>query len=267
MIKRCFSIKFIEFETLVPDLQDFTVCYWLKSVNTTNRQSTFSYSGEVLQVLDDPVGRVELNRFVFFISPPAPGDPQAISIWIEPTIFGTQIRLTMREVEVHSVPYAITSHHWYHMCHSWEGASGRWLLYVDGDLVASGMDTNPRPRFIPGRGTVVFGQQQNNFDLSPDRPGGFQAASGIEGEMTLAFFDSRPLRHNLASFGASGNFDGEILGSKLTSDISLSWWGLKEIGRSCFDQPPGNIVAWGTTSMKLFGGATIANAKPSCGDF
>ena len=175
--------------------------------------------------------------------------------------------MALNGLEVYSVPYVIRSHHWYHMCHSWEGASGRWKLYMDGDLVGHGTDTEKRPPFIPGGGIPVFGQQQNNFDLSPERPGGFQAASGIEGEMTLLFFDSRPLRHNLASLGASGNSKGEILGSKLTSDIALSAWGIKEPGRSCFDQPSGDIVAWGITEINLVGGAVLANAKPSCGDF
>lgn len=170
-------------------------------------------------------------------------------------------------MEVYSVPYEVRIHHWYHMCHSWEGASGRWLLYVDGDLVSQGTDTGIRPRLIPGGGIPVFGQQQNNFDLSPERPGGFQASSGVEGEMTLLFFDSRPLRHNLASLGASGNARGEILSSKLTADIGLSWWGLREVGRSCFDQPSGNIVAWGFTEIKLIGGAILTAAKESCGDF
>lgn len=178
-----------------------------------------------------------------------------------------QIRMAISGNEVYSVPFAVTSHHWYHLCHSWEGASGRWLLYVDGDLAEQGIDMTTRPREIPGNGIVVFGQQQNNFDLSPERPGGFQSFSGVEGEMTLMFFDSRPLRHKIENLGASGNVNGEILSTKLTSDISALSWGVKEFGKSCFDQPPGDIVAWGTTPIKLIGGATVVEAKPSCGDF
>lgn len=40
--------QLVEFFTSVPNLQDFTVCYWLKSVNTTTRQSTFSYAGNCI---------------------------------------------------------------------------------------------------------------------------------------------------------------------------------------------------------------------------
>lgn len=169
--------------------------------------------------------------------------------------------------EVYSVPFMVATHHWYHVCHSWEGTSGRWLLYVDGDLVGRGVDTTPRSLWIPGNGVVVFGQQQNNFDLSPDRPGGFQSFSGVEGEMTMMFFDSRPLRHQVENLGASGNVEGEILSTKLTNDIANISLGVKEFGKSCFDQPLGNIVAWGVTEMKLIGKATLADAKLSCGDF
>ena len=170
--------------------------------------------------------------------------------------------------EVYSVPFTVASHHWYHLCHSWEGASGRWLLYADGDLVGQGVDTTMRPRLIPGGGIVVFGQQQNNFDFSPEQPGGFQSSSGVEGEMTLMLFDSRPLRHRIDILGASGNAKGEILGTKLTSDISAISWGLQELGRSCMEQQGlGDIIEWGVTEIKLIGGATLVNAKPSCGDF
>jgi hypothetical protein len=158
-------------------------------------------------------------------------------------------------------------HHWYHMCHSFEGASARWLLYIDGDLVGKGTDGTIRPRIITGGGIPVFGQQQNNFDLSPDKPGGFQPSAGVEGEMTMLFFDSRPLRHSVSSLGASGNAGGEILGTKLTSDIAALAWGFKELGPSCLEQPLGNIVAWGVSPMKLFGNVVVTNAKLSCGDF
>lgn len=168
--------------------------------------------------------------------------------------------------EVYSVPYDVAYHHWYHLCHSWEGASGRWLLYVDGDLIGQGLDNTARPLLIPGGGTVVFGQQQNNFDLSPDRPGGFQSSSGVEGEMTLMFFDSRPLRQDIEILGASGNVRGEIFGTKLTSDIQANLWGVKT-GVNCFDQPLGDIVAWGVTRIEPTGGALVVGAKPSCGDF
>ncbi|KAK4016852.1 hypothetical protein OUZ56_031819 [Daphnia magna] len=235
------NIQLVEFFTSVPNLQDFTVCYWLKSVNTTTRQSTFSYA--------------------------APNDPVAIATWIEPTIFGLQIRMAISGKEVYSVPYNIAYHHWYHLCHSWEGSSGRWLLYVDGELIGQGFDDTGRPLLIPGGGTVVFGQQQNNFDFSPDRPGGFQSSAGVEGEMTLMFFDSRPLRHEIQSLGASGNLKGEILGTKLTSDIESNVWEINPESVDCFNQPLGDIVAWGVTQIELTGGAIMAQAKPSCGDF
>jgi hypothetical protein len=194
-------------------------------------------------------------------------DPVAISTWIEPTIFGIQIRMAISGKEVYSVPYHVAYHHWYHFCHSWEGASGRWLLYADGDLIGQGIDSSLRPLLIRGNGTVVFGQQQNNFDFGPDRHGGFQSLSGVEGEMTLMLFDSRPLRHQIESIGASGNVKGEIIGTKLTSDISAISWGVKESTLGCFNQPVGDIVAWGITEIKLVGGAKVTNAKPSCGDF
>ncbi|KAI9557444.1 Neurol pentraxin receptor [Daphnia sinensis] len=235
------TIQLVEFLTTVPNLQDFTVCYWLKSVNTTTRQSTFSYA--------------------------APNDPVAIATWIEPTIFGLQIRMALSGKEVYSVAYNIAYHHWYHLCHSWEGASGRWLLYVDGELIGQGFDSTAQPLLIPGGGTVVFGQQQNNFDLGPERPGGFQSSAGVEGEMTLMFFDSRPLRHEVESLGASGNIKGEILGSKLTSDIERNVWDVKPGSVDCFNQPQGDIVAWGITQFELMGGALMVDAKPSCGDF
>jgi len=158
-------------------------------------------------------------------------------------------------------------HHWYHMCHSWEGRSARWLLYIDGDLVGKGIDGTIRPRIIFGGGIPVFGQQQNNFDLSADRPGGLQSSAGVEGEMTMLLFDSRPLRHSATSLGASGNADGEILGTKLTSDIAALAWGFKELGPSCFEQPLGNIIAWGLSPIKLFGSVVVTDAKLSCGDF
>ena len=131
--------------------------------------------------------------------------------------------------EVYSVPFTVASHHWYHLCHSWEGASGRWLLYADGDLVGQGVDTTMRPRLIPGGGIVVFGQQQNNFDFSPEQPGGFQSSSGVEGEMTLMLFDS-------SHYAIASTFLEQV------ATLKGRFWALNSL--ATFQLFPGEFKSW-----------------------
>ena len=178
---------------------------------------------------------------------------------------GSHIHLTIGGKEVHSVAFNLVPQRWYYFCHSWEtGNIPRWLLFINGDLVGQGEDTTDRPRLIPGGGTVIFGQQQpqfsGGFNFNHDRTTGFVASTGVEGEMTLMYFDSRHLRFR------QGNRHGvvDILNTRINTGMqSLA----NPITSSCFDSPVGNIVAWGITEMKLVGGATEESARSTCGNF
>lgn len=191
-----------------------------------------------------------------------PNNPNGISIWIEPTSSGSEMQMSVNGNTIYSVAHKIKSHHWHYFCHSWDGSNGHWLLFINGEIVGQGEDTDS-PHSIQGGGTIVFGQQQHQqqlglFNFNTDKTSGYEAHMGVDGEMTLMFFDSRRMhRHN--DHGVSN-----ILGTKLANEISF---GVNEMVNKCFDQPLGNIVAWGVTEMKLIGGATSMDAKSQCGDF
>ena len=190
----------------------------------------------------------------------APNDPNAISIWIEPESAGSQIRMSVNGKEIYSVSYTLSTHHWNYFCHSWDGSNGHWLVYVNGNVVGEGDDGNSA-HSIQGGGRIIFGQQQqqlNILNLINDKTSGFEAKMGVEGEMTLMFFDTRHI-HRPKHHGISA-----ILGSELSGEINF---GIDEMVNKCFHQPEGNIVAWGVTEMKLVGGATSMDAKSQCGDF
>ena len=194
-----------------------------------------------------------------------PNEPKAISIWFEPTSSGSsemQMQMSVDGKTVYSVAHHLKTHHWHYYCHSWDGSNGHWIFFINGEVIGEGDDTNS-PNSIQGGGTVVFGQQQPQqqmgiFNLGTDKTMGYEAHKGVEGEMTLLYFDSRHM-HRHKDHGVS-----DVLGTKLTSEINF---GVNQMVNKCFDQPDGNIVAWGVTEMKLIGGATSMNAKSQCGDF
>ncbi|XP_034938232.1 uncharacterized protein [Chelonus insularis] len=129
-------IQFLRWMIPVPEINEFTFCVWVKSMNLTYPHSIFSYS------------KNETERLV--------------RAWIAPQ--GRSIHLEINSTNIFNHPTFIQEHQWYHICQSWHGASGRYGLWIDGQIILDGYAPEMAGHVIPKDGDLVLGQEYTDFD-------------------------------------------------------------------------------------------------------
>ncbi|KAJ9600092.1 hypothetical protein L9F63_009603 [Diploptera punctata] len=159
--------------------------------------------------------------------------------WLDPKGF---VMLEVLENNVMSVPIDFVPGFWYNICQTWNNIVGQWLLHINGRLAAAGHNWKLRGAIIPRGGDVVVGQEYTDFDKGLD--------DGIE---------------------------GEVFGFNLVSSFNKLHWLNEELVQNSFYQcaarrgsPMNNkhlLIAWASTPVRVFGGAVIKSANPTCGDF
>ncbi|XP_076237314.1 uncharacterized protein LOC143181022 [Calliopsis andreniformis] len=140
-------IQFLRWELPVPEIREFTFCLWLKSNDLTHPHSIFSYS------------KNERERLV--------------RAWIAP--HGKSIHLKIGGTQVFETPSDILENRWYHVCQSWENKTGRYGLWINGNLWTHGSSQKTLGHVIPSGGDIVLGQEYTDFDKGLE--------DGIEGSV------------------------------------------------------------------------------------
>lgn len=93
--------------TNIPDLQAFTVAFWLRTTDSENPGTPISYSSIVN-------GKVIDNALVI-------QDYGAFSLHINN--------------EKHFIGVSTNDGHWHHVAVTWRNTDGRWVFYLDGETV------------------------------------------------------------------------------------------------------------------------------------
>nr|XP_006823186.1 PREDICTED: C-reactive protein 1.1-like [Saccoglossus kowalevskii] len=113
--------------TPIPELTEFTACVWINSID--NKVALFSYA----------ISDTELNEILAWnlISP---------KLDIKDERFGVS-QTVVNDGKCH------------HLCFTWTSSTGRWEIYIDGNLDDWGY--KGQGRTIKGNGVLVLGQRQN----------------------------------------------------------------------------------------------------------
>nr|CAD7432456.1 unnamed protein product [Timema monikensis] len=226
-------LRFLKYDVQLPQLQDFTLCLWFKTLNFTYPHPLFSYSKD------------EKERL--------------IRSWLTPPPFPS-IHLEVLGHEVMDVAMHVETGRWYQVCQAWSGSEGKWGLHVNGRLRAAGDNWQVaynvlRGLRIPGGGDVVVGQEYTDFDKGLD--------DGIEGEV----FGFNLVRgaHLRPSGRPHGN---ELEVNPPDHELIVRSYGdcVARRGAPVSDKRS-VLVSWTRTPVAVFGGAVIAEARPVCGDF
>ncbi|KAL8570681.1 hypothetical protein ACOMHN_039116 [Nucella lapillus] len=132
--------------TIDQPLTAITVSFWMLSNDYDNYGTAFSYA---LPSMDNALTLTDYNGFAFYVN---------------------------QESVITDV--ATNDDYWHHVVITWSSVRGNWKIYVDGLLNDSGFDlSTARP--VPGRGTLVIGQEQDSVG------GGFSANEAFVGSLTL----------------------------------------------------------------------------------
>ncbi|KAI4492874.1 hypothetical protein M0804_002665 [Polistes exclamans] len=268
-------IQFLRWELPVPNIEEFTFCLWLRSVNFTYPQSIISYS------------KNEKDRF--------------IREWISAK--GRSVHLEIGGIKVFEESVTLQENRWYHICQSWENRLGRFALWLNGRIKTQGFSEKTVNHVIPKSGDIVLGQEYTDFDKGLEE--------GIEGSifgfnlLLKSAFDEESTRisytppSTFTSYGTrfvpriplklyKNSHNRSRLSSSLSSSLNNSEYNPDTIGSSIplgqqlvqlsyvhcqlgKGSPPigGSLmlISWSRTPVRIFGGAILKNANKDCGHF
>ncbi|XP_034938231.1 uncharacterized protein b6 [Chelonus insularis] len=152
--------EYIHYKFNMPELKEFTLCTWTKFTNHTNDHPLFSYA------VDD--------------------QPRAILAWIANSPRSSYYMMNIDGHNLYRLNYPLRLNKWYHSCQSWNGRSGEWQIWVNGERVGRGFNNRLVGHVIPGGGIAISGQEQTQLG------GGFlegegapPGSGGMLGELTM----------------------------------------------------------------------------------
>ncbi|XP_037778653.1 neuronal pentraxin-1-like [Penaeus monodon] len=126
--------QYIEYITDVPDLEAFTLSYWVKLLKTSSVASLFTYVANDTDKTRLTASLTEKSRSQF------------LSLQINDVAIFT--------AKVHQ---GLNAGEWHHILVSWHGATGTWGAYVDGVLLESGRQLLSQGMLVKGGGRAFSG--------------------------------------------------------------------------------------------------------------
>ncbi|KAM9843994.1 uncharacterized protein ptx4 [Aulostomus maculatus] len=162
--------NYVTFSLSLPDLPELSVCLWLR-VDT-------SYVGTLLSYATHDND----NQLVLYGRNPSPSSSYASSSSSPPYPSSSSSHSSSRSLDFvigdptfRRLPVkSLLDSHWHHLCILWSSIEGRFWHYNDGRLTSSGSSFR-KGWEIPGGGSVVLGQEQDNVG------GGFDPSEGFVG--------------------------------------------------------------------------------------
>ncbi|XP_018330766.1 uncharacterized protein LOC108740787 [Agrilus planipennis] len=152
--------QYIQYKIGIPELKEFTLCYWSKFYNHSNDHPVFSYAVE--------------------------NQPRAILAWVSNTERSSYYSLSVHGHTLYRLNYPLRMNRWYHSCQSWNGRTGEWQIWVNAERVGRGFLNRLVDHKIPSGGIAITGQEQTQYG------GGFiegdyapKGAGGMLGEITM----------------------------------------------------------------------------------
>ncbi|KAK5646906.1 hypothetical protein RI129_005370 [Pyrocoelia pectoralis] len=152
--------QYIQYKVGVPDLKEFTLCFWAKYNNHSNDHPIFSYAVD--------------------------GQPKAILSWVSNTERSSYFSLSVGGHTFYRLNYPLRLNRWYHTCQSWNGRTGEWQIWVNAERVGRGFHNRLVGHHVPSGGIAITGQEQTQYG------GGFlegveapKGSGGMLGEITM----------------------------------------------------------------------------------
>ncbi|CAH2036064.1 unnamed protein product, partial [Iphiclides podalirius] len=150
--------QYLEYDKLLPDLKEFTLCMWTKFHNHTEDHPLFSYA----------VG----------------DEPKEISAWISNTQEASYYSMAVHGQTFFRLNYPLKLNTWYHSCQSWNGKTGEWQVWVNAERVGRGFNNRLVGHVIKGGGVAISGQEQSQL-YNKDSLDTIKKQSGLMGEVTM----------------------------------------------------------------------------------
>ena len=124
--------QYVSYKHDLTVLKEFTLCMWVNFHNHSNDHSLFSYSGKICRI--SKVCQMLFKKPKIIVD----GQPTAILSWVSNTKRSSFISLAIDGHTFYRLNYPLKVFQWYHLCQSWNGHTGEWQLWVNGERVGRG---------------------------------------------------------------------------------------------------------------------------------
>ncbi|XP_055846049.1 uncharacterized protein LOC129911989 [Episyrphus balteatus] len=133
----------------IPELEQFTVCYWMRFTNHSGDHTLLTYSDKK--------------------------EKRQIQFWIANSKNSSFVSMAIRGQQVYRLNYPLRTRQWHHICTSWNGKSGEWQVWLKAERIGRGFHNALVSHKIPANGMLFAG--------GPSETG--EVAHGLHFELTL----------------------------------------------------------------------------------
>ncbi|XP_067635400.1 uncharacterized protein b6 [Eurosta solidaginis] len=130
----------VVYENELPDLNQFTICFWSRYTNHSGDHVLLTYS-----VKDEP------REFQF---------------WVSNSKNSSFISMAIKGQQVFRLNYPLRVRQWHHQCSSWNGKTGEWQVWMKKERVGRGFHNALVSHTIPAKGKLYSGGPSPTGDLS-----------------------------------------------------------------------------------------------------
>ncbi|XP_018799826.1 PREDICTED: uncharacterized protein LOC108975637 [Bactrocera latifrons] len=121
----------VTYENDLPDLNQFTICFWSRYTNHSGDHVLLTYS-----VKDEP------REFQF---------------WVSNSQNSSFISMAIKGQQIYRLNYALRVRQWHQQCSSWNGKTGEWQVWVKSERIGRGFNNALVSHTIPARGKLFSG--------------------------------------------------------------------------------------------------------------
>ncbi|XP_075155883.1 pentraxin-related protein b6 [Haematobia irritans] len=121
----------VHYESEIPELSQFTICFWMRFTNHSGDHVILTYSAE------------EGHRDFQF--------------WVANAKNSSFISMAIKGQQIYRLNYPLRVRQWHHTCTSWNGKTGEWQVWLKAERIGRGFHNSLVGHKIPPKGKLFSG--------------------------------------------------------------------------------------------------------------
>ncbi|XP_034488876.1 uncharacterized protein LOC117792733 [Drosophila innubila] len=130
----------VEYNNELPELDQFTLCFWMRFTNHTGDHVMLTYEAEKEQ--------------------------REIQIWVANAQNSSFLSMAIKGQQMYRLNYPLKMRQWHHMCSSWNGKTGEWQVWLKAERIGRGFHNSLVGHKIPAKGKLRSGGSSITGEVS-----------------------------------------------------------------------------------------------------
>ncbi|KAL7743768.1 hypothetical protein ACLKA6_016827 [Drosophila palustris] len=130
----------VQYNNDLPELDQFTLCFWMRFTNHSGDHVMFTYEAEKEQ--------------------------REIQIWVANAQNSSFLSMAIKGQQMYRLNYPLKMRQWHHMCSSWNGKTGEWQVWLKAERIGRGFHNSLVGHKIPAKGKLRSGGSSITGEVS-----------------------------------------------------------------------------------------------------